>query len=70
MNVLLLFNQLTDIIGIDFSYDLCAAVVGRVNAVGGKFMPVLMADMQRKHLYMTWKQKISEKSIDTLEIVL
>jgi len=29
-----------------------------------------VADMRCKHLYMTRKQKISEKSIDTLEIVL
>ena len=66
----LLFNQLTDIIGIDFSDNLCAAVIGRVNAVGGNLLPILMADMRCKHLYMTRKQKISEKSIDTLEIVL
>ena len=66
----LLFNQLTDIIGIDFSDNLCAAVIGRVNAVGGNLLPILVADMRCKHLYMTRKQKIPEKSIDTLAIVL
>jgi len=46
--LIILFNQLTDIIGIDFSDDLCAAVIGRVNAVGGNLLPILVADMRCK----------------------
>ncbi|HAX83717.1 MAG TPA: hypothetical protein DCY15_04345, partial [Ruminococcaceae bacterium] len=57
-----LFDQFSYIVGVNFSDNLCAAVICRMNTVGRNFLPILMADMRNKRFYKTQVAKKFPKS--------